>query len=721
MTSLLRVYAIIPAPIPSVVISILRPLSALARRGEIDFKFDRSTHWSRVKIADADIVVFCRNNTCNDLAALIEAQRQGKPVIYDIDDDFFSIPLTLPVGRNLRFGLSLPIVQRFAETAAVVRAYSGVLRERLAGFGANITLIDSYFDETLVPSAEDPHDETVQRIVFASARDRIPESDDPAMAALARLVEHLKDKVEVHFFREPPPALRHNPRVRIHQPIANYTTFLTNLVALRPTIGIAPAADSVFFSGKTNNKYREYGGLGIPAIYSDVPLYRHDVTDGVTGLVVSNRERDWFAALLRLATDGQLRRDIARQAQADVRRRFSLDAFLSGWRDCFDAAMARKLTAPATSASMTMTLLGSQSSPGAEQVHVETYRDLIRSYDRGTAPAADNPNWMTDTGPVLVVAKDARPPMPAIASSSLIVDLCLCRDPAMVPAWCGALSEREQKATILLRPDQQRQIARDAVMSACLQRLTPVTLNDPRDVDSHFDLSGNASAQLAVVGSLMGSLPAQTGDAGRCAQDRPMSSSPRLLARGRDSARRLARAIVKVLTIASARSSAPPHLLLVTSLSSASPDEIREAVRALASVHAVVHQDAWRFLAGAAGPVPQEMLVVTEGPLPRVLAASVSAGIAGGVWLHIGPLAQADDDNFAAARNGFSLTRSDAPEAVEMLRSTQVRVALQAGSAGFSRPGRMLGVLVSALRRRCQQVLLLRRLRGAGGEGHGAS
>ena len=48
-------------------------------------------------------------------------------------------------------------------------------------------------------------------------------------------------------------------------------------------IGLAPLRDSAENRAKTNNKYREYAALGIPGIYSDMPVYASSVRHGETG------------------------------------------------------------------------------------------------------------------------------------------------------------------------------------------------------------------------------------------------------------------------------------------------------------------------------------------------------------------------------------------------------------------------------------------------------
>src|SRR5262249_22468420 len=78
--------------------------------------------------------------------------------------------------------------------------------------------------------------------------------------------------------------------------------------------------------GKSNVKYRDYAAFGIPAIYSDMSVYRASVRDGVNGLLTANSEPAVAAAIDRLVGDRTLRRRIRAAALADAAANYSLSA-----------------------------------------------------------------------------------------------------------------------------------------------------------------------------------------------------------------------------------------------------------------------------------------------------------------------------------------------------------------------------------------------------------
>src|SRR5690349_11069531 len=94
----IRVLVVVPALIPPVSIGILRPLRALELSGEIQLSIIRRTRWNRKDVAWADVVVFCRSQSYFELRYLYAAKSLGKRVIFEIDDNFFEIPLRFPIG-----------------------------------------------------------------------------------------------------------------------------------------------------------------------------------------------------------------------------------------------------------------------------------------------------------------------------------------------------------------------------------------------------------------------------------------------------------------------------------------------------------------------------------------------------------------------------------------------------------------------------------------------
>ena len=94
------ILAILPQLIPSTLIGVVKPLLALHRERRISFDVALESWVSRRRLARADVVVFCRNTEPRYGAPLDAALAMGKPIIYELDDDFFAIPSGAPGWRS---------------------------------------------------------------------------------------------------------------------------------------------------------------------------------------------------------------------------------------------------------------------------------------------------------------------------------------------------------------------------------------------------------------------------------------------------------------------------------------------------------------------------------------------------------------------------------------------------------------------------------------------
>jgi glycosyltransferase involved in cell wall biosynthesis len=122
-----------------------------------------------------------------------------------------------------------------------------------------------------------------------------------------------------------PDEIADHKNVTLFPAISDYSEFVAFSQSRRWDIGLAPLGDSAFENAKTNVKYREYAAAKIPAIYSDVPLFRSCIDNGVTGLLAANKATAWIEAIARLVESNALRKNIAAAARADVEEKYAQD------------------------------------------------------------------------------------------------------------------------------------------------------------------------------------------------------------------------------------------------------------------------------------------------------------------------------------------------------------------------------------------------------------
>lgn len=309
----MNVLVVAAAIMPSVVIGVLRPMLSMERSGRLRWRLTFEEGWTVEDIRWADVVVFCRNQSGDAYAAALVARHEGKKVIFEIDDNFFEIPLNTSLGKRHRDPAALHTTRRLFELAHVTRVYNPEMARLARSFGAEVQQSNAYFDHSLTRSVYPKRGQRV-RIAFASGRSPDAMLDVALEEALDDIIDAYPDQVEVHYWRPPGRILSRRAQVVVNSGTADYNHFIRMFYGGGYDIGLAPLLDSRFYRSKTNSKYREYGGCGIAGVYSAVSPYTECVVDERTGLLVDNSRESWRGAISRLIEDEALRSQIKDRA-----------------------------------------------------------------------------------------------------------------------------------------------------------------------------------------------------------------------------------------------------------------------------------------------------------------------------------------------------------------------------------------------------------------------
>ena len=337
-----RVLAILPGFIPSTLIHIVKPLAGLHRAGWITAGFALEHSVFRHSLERADVLVFCRNTEPAYRWILDFALARGKPIVYDLDDNFFELPATTDVGRYHRAPERLRQLERYLRNAALVRIYSETLRERVERLNPNVVRVEGPIDWNLIPNRPRRQDRSKVRVVYPTSR----VEDDLAelfLADIQKLLTIYAGRLEMFFWGYHPRELRGHPGVRFVAPIANYDRFFRQFARFGFDVGLAPLRDDVFHRSKTDVKFREYAACGIAGVYSNVGAYAGCVEHEVTGLLVSNEPGAWFDAVSRLLEDIELRQAIQEQARKHARKHYDLQVVEEVWCSQLQEVMAHAI------------------------------------------------------------------------------------------------------------------------------------------------------------------------------------------------------------------------------------------------------------------------------------------------------------------------------------------------------------------------------------------
>lgn len=281
----------------------------------------------------------------SDAAAYAFVQRMrcvGLPYVYLIDDNFWLLDQE---GVPLHDYYCQPLVRRTLQEAvagaAVLLCHSEFFADFLRHFNPCVEVVPAAFSFELLQElqpVESYDDEIRVGVVANSSRAGDISMIVPAIEAVLAM----RPQVVFEFIGWTPPELRCRSRVRSFDGTHDYRAFLELKVSRGWLLGLAPLMPNRFVEYKSNNKYREFGGCGIAALYSNSRVYRECVRDGVTGWLVSDDPNAWVAAMLRAIDDPVGTRRVGQQAREDVLVRHRLDHVAARWQEVL-APVARRL------------------------------------------------------------------------------------------------------------------------------------------------------------------------------------------------------------------------------------------------------------------------------------------------------------------------------------------------------------------------------------------
>jgi GT2 family glycosyltransferase/glycosyltransferase involved in cell wall biosynthesis len=302
--------------------------------------------------ADADLALVLRTAVPPDLVdRFLEAIRERRiPLVVDMDDNLFDV-----AGRadSYDYGVHQASLERMVRAADLVTVSTALLAEAMGERAARVAVVPNMLDEFLWfggvdaagPAPAGPGSRRgARRLWAATARRARPPIGSTCnlvyvgtrthagdLALLRPVFEQLRQRHELDASLFVVGGEERGSLVRRwYQPVPMPTTeshhaypeFVPWLRRRSPewTIAVAPLQDASFNRHKSDLKYLEYAALGLPGIYSDLGPYRDSVRHEVTGLLTENTTEAWCAAILRLASDPDLRDRIAAGARTYVLR-----------------------------------------------------------------------------------------------------------------------------------------------------------------------------------------------------------------------------------------------------------------------------------------------------------------------------------------------------------------------------------------------------------------
>ncbi len=307
--------------------------------------------WERVDleaVSKADLVVIQRDfprylEACGQVIEL--ARRQGKAVVYDLDDLLLDLPPKHPDRVTGYYDDALLPMLAILAGADAVTASTPLLCQDLRLLAANVHLLPNFLDDQLwrLNPPRPPVAEADRPLVvgYMGGDSHTPDLETIAPALLNTL-ERYPGRVSLHFWGAPPPAVLVNrPDVAwTHLQLYNYPEFAAYLLRQECDLWIAPLADNHFNRCKSAVKFLEYSAHGAPGVYSRLEPYESLVIPGENGLLAAAHE-EWEQALADLIEKPDLRYELSIRAQMTVEQGWLLSQHAHRWGEAYSQAIPR--------------------------------------------------------------------------------------------------------------------------------------------------------------------------------------------------------------------------------------------------------------------------------------------------------------------------------------------------------------------------------------------
>ncbi|OGO62619.1 MAG: hypothetical protein A2Z45_08695 [Chloroflexi bacterium RBG_19FT_COMBO_55_16] len=347
---------------------VLRVTAPAERAGLKVIKGNQGDRVTPELVSEADVVVIQRDfpRFRNAYAQVIaRARTEGKPVVYEIDDLLLEMPEDHSTRRDYH-GYLLAMLQAIVE-ADIVTASCPALADYLRMFNPDTRVLPNYLDDQTwnFRTPDENHIDDFPVVIGYMGGETHQADLEYVCPALQNILQRFEGKVKLRFFGgKPPELLLASPFVewiafnRDHY--ADFSQFFMQQVC---DIFLAPLRDNLFNQCKSVIKYLEYSVHGIPGIYSHIPAYESIVEPGVNGLIATTMG-EWETSLVELIEKPALRRQMGKNAQETVRRKWLLSQHCQEWVEVYREGMNWKN-------------VSHKSSPG----QIESIRRVIKQAD----------------------------------------------------------------------------------------------------------------------------------------------------------------------------------------------------------------------------------------------------------------------------------------------------------------------------------------------------
>jgi glycosyltransferase involved in cell wall biosynthesis len=306
--------------------------------GKFNYRFS-SIHEVRVEnIDDFDVVIFQRCFSVKSLLFLRETIHRGKKIVYELDDNFLSLP------KESGTIIHPKMIRKFLGNVHAVTCSTEALRSLFLKYNKNVGMIPN---RIAVSTCKRKKRQDSFRILISNTDYfKLTKSKNEFFSAIERIVSEYPFVIIVVvgsvpvFFEELKKKKPSNVEI-VPGFIGNYNDYLSLLLRLDVDAALVPLEESYSHSFKSNIKYLDFAAFGIPGVFSDVSVYNRTIVNGETGVLVDNTENGWYEGIRKIITDNEFTYRIVLRSFEDVSKNYNIKDSISDWKNLF-AVLAEK-------------------------------------------------------------------------------------------------------------------------------------------------------------------------------------------------------------------------------------------------------------------------------------------------------------------------------------------------------------------------------------------
>lgn len=289
-------------------------------------------------LLEYDTIFVQRAHDWDSFTILERLKAAGKWIVYDIDDDLFSIPEDNPASKMMGRSEKIAAAECM-KLADVLITSTEVLKERLT------QMLDGKVP-VVVPNALDPDDKWIPtpltgspdgwKRIFWQGSNTHDEDWAECFEAVDRVMQERPDVMMVIMGHLPTLVQKvatqphWQNRIQFLGPVEPEAYFRL-IKHVRAEVGLAPLTNNWFNMAKSNIKWMENAMIGMPTVASDVRPYSDTISPGEDGFLCSTTD-EWKTAIDNCLDDERLRKRTVENARKHVRNFFDIANVADQWR-----------------------------------------------------------------------------------------------------------------------------------------------------------------------------------------------------------------------------------------------------------------------------------------------------------------------------------------------------------------------------------------------------